>query len=276
MSGLAEAIADGILGGRLWLYANYHCNLTCTYCLTESAPNVRRRELPVEHLPELAAEARQAGFTALGVTGGEPFLVRGLPTALAGMAAELPTVVLSNATLFTSRLLRDLEPLAGLDVAVQVSLDSAEPAANDEMRGPRNFAKVVEAIPRLREGGLGVRIATTTEGLEPDALARLCELHRSLGVSDDDHVVRPIVRRGRARDHGLGVEAAVGDLPAELTITAEGAFWSPFGPTVHGGRLDTDLLITRTTRPLTVPAEAMLRVAGAAGPRTGPDQLKIT
>lgn len=273
---VAQAISEGVLGGRLWLYANYHCNLACTYCLTESAPDAARRELPPERLPELAAEAKEAGFTALGVTGGEPFLVRGLPAALAGMAAELPTVVLSNATRFTSRLLRELEPLAGLDVAVQVSLDSAEPAANDELRGPRNFAKVVEAIPRLRERGLGVRVATTTAGLEADALARLCDLHRSLGVPDEDHVVRPIVRRGRARDHDLGVEAAVGDLPAELTITADGAFWSPFGPTVHGGRLDTDLLITRTTRPLTVPAEAMLRVAGAAGPRAGPDGLKIT
>jgi MoaA/NifB/PqqE/SkfB family radical SAM enzyme len=276
MSGVGQAVTDGVIGGRLWLYANYHCNLTCTYCLTESGPQVTRRELPLERLPELAAEAKELGFTALGVTGGEPFLVRGLPAALAGMAAELPTVVLSNATRFTPRLLRELEPLAGLDVSVQVSLDSAEPAANDELRGPRNFAKVVDAIPRLRAGGLGVRIATTTERLDPDARARLCELHRSLGVPDDDHVVRPIVRRGRARDHDLGIEATVGDLPAELTITADGAFWSPFGPTVHGGRLDTDLLITRTTRPLTIPAEAMLRVAGAAGPRAGPERPKIT
>lgn len=263
--GVAEAVATGAIGGRLWLYANYHCNLTCTYCLTESAPAVPRRQLPVDRLQEIAAEARTEGFTALGVTGGEPFLVAGLPAALAGMAAELPTVVLSNGTLFTPRLLADLVPLADLPFAVQISLDSADPQANDEMRGPRNFAKVVDAIPRLRAQGIPVRVATTTEGLEPDALARLCELHRSLGVPDEDHVVRPVVRRGRAVDHGLGVDAALGDLPAELTITADGAFWSPFGPTVHGGRLDTDLLLTRTTRPLSIPAAAMLRVAGQAG-----------
>ena len=71
-------------------------------------------------------------------------------------------------------------------------------------------------------------------------------------------------------------DARLEDLLAELTITADGAFWSPFGPTVHGGRLDTDLLITRTTRPLSIPAAAMLRVAGAAGPRPGADQLRIT
>jgi MoaA/NifB/PqqE/SkfB family radical SAM enzyme len=275
MTTVAQAIAEGLIGGRLWLYSNYHCNLTCTYCMTESAPRVQRRELPVERLHEIAAEAKETGFTALGVTGGEPFLVGGLPRALAAMAAELPTLVLTNGTLFTRRLLNELSRLAGLDFAVQISLDSADAAANDEMRGPRNFAKVVDAVPRLRALGIRVRIATTTEGLPPGALARLCDLHRSLGVPDQDHVVRPIVQRGRAVDHGLGVVAQLADLPAELTITADGAFWSPFGPTVHGGRLDTDLLITRTTRPLSVPSAAMLRIAGAAGPRAAADRPRI-
>ena len=275
MTAVAQSIADGLIGGRLWLYSNYHCNLTCAYCLTESAPRVARRQLPVERLPEIAAEARATGFTAIGVTGGEPFLVTGLPEALVAMAGELPTLVLSNGTLFTRRLLSDLAPLVGLDFAVQVSLDSADPAANDEMRGPRNFMKAVDAIRRLRALGIRVRVATTTEGLEPDALARLCELHRSLGVPDEDHVVRPIIRRGRAIDRALGIDAGPADLPAELTITTDGAFWSPFGPTVHGGRLDTDLLITRTTRPLSIPAVAMLRIAGVARPRLASDQPKI-
>jgi MoaA/NifB/PqqE/SkfB family radical SAM enzyme len=275
VSSVAAAIGEGVIGGRLWVYSSYHCNLTCTYCLTESAPRVARRQLPVERLPGIAAEARALGFTALGVTGGEPFLAGGLPAALAATSGELPTLVLSNGTLFTRRLLDELAPLAGRDFAVQVSLDSAEAAANDEMRGPRNFAKVVQAIPRLRALGIRVRVATTTEGLEPEGLARLCELHRTLGVPDEDHVVRPIVRRGRAVDHGLGVDAGLADLPAELTVTVEGAFWSPFGPTVHGGRLDTDLLITRTTRPLSVPAAAMLKIAGAAGPRAATDQPRI-
>jgi hypothetical protein len=201
--------------------------------------------------------------------------VAGLPRALAAMAAELPTLVLSNGTLFTPRLLGELAVLAGHDCAIQISLDSADPEVNDEMRGPRNFAKVVDAIPRLRDQGIRVRIATTGEGLEPGELARLCELHRSLGVSDDDHIVRPIVRRGRAVDHDLGIDAGLADLPAELTITADGAFWSPFGPTVHGGRLDTDLLLTRTTRPLSVPAAAMLRIAGAAPSRTATEPPRI-
>jgi len=263
---VAEAVGEGRIGGRLWLYANYHCNLRCTYCLTESAPDVERRLLTPEAMVERAHEARELGFTALGVTGGEPFLLDWMPKLIAELAAILPVVVLSNATLFTGRRLAALEPLAGLPVQIQISLDRPDPDPNDAMRGPENFAKVVAAIPELVERGIGVRIATTIEdpaAYDPEERDRLCALHRSLGVDDEDHVVRPIVRRGRAAANDLGLSAGFEDLEPELTLTADGAFASPFGPTVRGGRLDTDLLVTRTTAPLSVPASALARIAGA-------------
>ncbi len=46
------------------------------------------------------------------------------------------------------------------------------------------------------------------------------------------------------------------------------------GPTVHGGRLDTDLLVTRTTMPLRVPAAALLRLVQGRPPG-GDSQLNI-
>jgi len=248
------------VSGRLWFYANYHCNLQCTYCLTESAPGVERRELEPELMLALGREARELGFDGLGVTGGEPFLVPGMAKLLAGLADELPVVALSNGTLFDGRRLRELEPLADRPVHIQISLDRPDPAPNDAMRGPENFRKVVEAVPRLVERGIGVRIATTADDPDSEEMARLCELHRSLGVPDEDHVVRPIVRRGRAATSGLGVPAGFDELDPELTITADGAFYSPFGPTVRGGRLDTDLLITRTVAPLRTPAAALARI----------------
>jgi len=257
---IAAAVADGRLPGRVWLYADYHCNLACTYCLTESAPRAPRRELGHARMLDVAQEAAELGFTDLGVTGGEPFLLAWLPQALAAMSAHLPVLVLTNGTLFTRRGLAKLEPIRGRPVAVQISLDRPDPVANDQMRGPENFRKVVEAVPQLVERGIRVRIATTVESIADAELDRLCALHRGLGVPDDDHIIRPIVRRGRALDHDLGVTAHQLDLPAELTITADGAFWSPFGPTVHHGIVDTDLLITRTTKPLAVPAGALLRL----------------
>jgi hypothetical protein len=75
--------------------------------------------------------------------------------------------------------------------------------------------------------------------------------------------VRPIIKRGRAETGDMGVLARYLDLEPELTITADGAFWSPFAPTVRQGLLDTDLLLTRTVRPLQRPLDAMRAVAGA-------------
>ena len=258
MSQVAEAIASGALPGRLWMYSNYHCNLACSYCLIESAPQAAKRELPAELMFSLARDARELGFTSLGITGGEPFLLPHLPDTIERLAEILPVIVLTNGTLFTKERLRRVQRFAGKPVALQISLDSPDAIVNDTMRGPHNFRKVIEAIPALVEGGVQVRIASTVEEMDDADMVRLCALHRELGVPDEDHVVRPIVRRGRAVDSAMGVEAQVADLPPELTISADGAFWSPFGPTVHSGALDTDLLVSRTTSPLQKPAGILL------------------
>jgi len=265
MGAVADAIADGGMGGRLWLYSNYHCNLSCSYCLTESSPGVPRRVLDAAAILARAREARELGFTGVGITGGEPFLLEWMPALLAELSEILPVVVLSNATLFTGRRLAAVEPLAGLPVRIQISLDSASPQENDAMRGPENFAKAVAAIPALVERGIGVRIATTLEdpaGQDPAERDRLCELHRALGVGDEDHIVRPIIRRGRAVTGDMGLAVGFDEIEPELTITADGAFASPFGPTVRAGELDTDLLVTRTVAPLSVPAGALARLVG--------------
>jgi MoaA/NifB/PqqE/SkfB family radical SAM enzyme len=257
--GLARAVEEGRAGDRLWLYATYHCNLACAYCLTESHPRIaRRRELSRETLVEAVRQGRELGFRSVGITGGEVFMLRWFPDALAEVASLLPTVALTNGTLFGERLLDRLDPLARLDVAFQLSLDAAEPEPNDALRGPGNHRDVVEAIARLRKRGHRVRVATTLEHRDEAALDRLCALHRELGVRDEDHVVRTIVRRGKAALEGLGADLGPHDVLPELTVTAEGAFLHPFGPTVRHGVTDLDLRVSPRTLPLADSVEAFL------------------
>jgi MoaA/NifB/PqqE/SkfB family radical SAM enzyme len=258
---IEHAVGEGRMGDRLWLYATYHCNLACRYCLTESSPRIRdRRTLAADAMVTAVADAAELGFTRVGVTGGETFMLPWMPDVLAEIAAILPAVVLTNGTLFTERVLDRLEPLAELDVAVQISLDSDSPSRNDEFRGPENFAKVLDAIPRLLARGIRVRIATTVEYQTEDELQRLCALHRSLGIPDDDHIVRSVVRRGRAAVEGMGVDLGPSDVLPELTLTADGAFLHPFAPTVRHGRTDVDLLVSRQIAPLARAAERFIRV----------------
>ena len=258
---LETAVAEGRMGDRLWLYATYHCNLACVYCLTESHPRIaNRRRLQDETMLRAARQAEELGFAGIGITGGEVFLQPEFPELLAGIAEILPTVALTNATLFTERLLDRLAVLAGLDVALHVSLDSDVPDRNDAFRGPENFAKVVESVPRLVERGIRVRIQTTVEYQSEEELGRVCALHRRWGIPDDDHIVRPVGRRGRAAVEELGIDPGPFDILPELTLTADGAFLHPFAPTVRHGVTDLDGLVSRQILPLQVPVAKLLRI----------------
>ncbi len=257
-----DAIDDGRLGPRLWLYANYHCNLTCAYCLTESGPSVARRELAADTMRDSVAEAADLGFRSVGITGGEPFLRPDIPALAAELSQILPVLVLTNATLFEGDRMDRLDPLGGRDVTLQISLDAATPIANDPMRGPGNFERVVGAIPRLLARGIGVRVATTLHGQTEGELTQVEALVSDLGIAPEDHVVRPTAARGRAAGAGLGETAGMEELPAEATVTVDGLFWSPFAPTVRGGRLDTDLLVSRQIRPLAAGLASFMGLIG--------------
>ena len=106
------------------------------------------------------------------------------------------------------------------------------------------------AVPRLRERGIRVRIATTVVDDAYSELEPLCQLHRSLGVPDEDHIVRGVVRRGRAASEHLGTELGPNDTLPELTLTAEGVFLHPFAPTVQDGVTDVDLRVGDEAFPL--------------------------
>ena len=54
MTTIAEDLAAGTLPDRVWFYSNYHCNLTCTYCFTESSPSTPKMAMPPEQILELA------------------------------------------------------------------------------------------------------------------------------------------------------------------------------------------------------------------------------
>jgi MoaA/NifB/PqqE/SkfB family radical SAM enzyme len=260
-AGLAAAVSEGRMGERLWLYATYHCNLACVYCLTESHPRIAdRRALSRETMTRAAREAKELGFGSVGITGGEVFMLPDFAETMVEVGGILPVVALTNGTLFTDRLLARLERLADLPAALQISLDSDEPTRNDAFRGPENFAKVLQAIPKLLRRGIEVRVATTVEYQTEDELERVCALHRELGIPDEHHVVRPVVRRGRAAVEDMGKELGPLDVLPELTLTADGAFVHPFAPTVRHGVTDVDLLVSRQIAPLEVPARKFLRI----------------
>ena len=92
----------------------------------------------------------------------------------------------------------------------------------------------------------------------------MCALHRSLGIPDDDHIIRPLVRRG------FSVKGMALSLPAlepEVTVNRDGVYWHPVAT-------DDDLLISPDLFPLAESVaqiqairQSMLAVTGGASSR---------
>ena len=241
--------APTALAWKLWLYTNYDCNLRCTYCVAESTPTAPRRALGLANVQRLVDEALALGFAEVFFTGGEPFILDDIYAMLAYASARMKTTVLTNAMLLRGPRLAKLLAVAHDNLVVQVSLDGATPAQHDAYRGRGSWVKTVEGIRALQAHGFRVRLSTTETPANTAHLAALCEFHHGLGIPEDDHFVRPLVRRGFSQT-GLDLEMA--NLTPELTVNVDGGFWHPLS--THA-----DMQVSRSLFPLAAAVERVQR-----------------
>jgi MoaA/NifB/PqqE/SkfB family radical SAM enzyme len=187
-------------------------------------------------------EAVALGFCDLFFTGGEPFVLDEIYEMLAYSSAQMRTTILTNGVLLAGKRLDRLCAVANDNLKVQVSLDGGGPKAHDAYRGQGTWAKAVAGIERLLERGIHVCISTTET---PANSAHIDELHtfrRGLGISDEDHFVRPLAKHGFSRE---GVELSRGGLQPEVTVTIEGVYWHPL---IFPG--DVDMRVSEDIFPL--------------------------
>jgi MoaA/NifB/PqqE/SkfB family radical SAM enzyme len=232
---------------KLWIYTNYDCNLRCRYCVAKSSPNAPRRAIGLANVQRLVDEAAQLGFVHAFFTGGEPFLLPDIFDMLAYSSARMRTTVLTNAMLLHGSRLERLVGIANDRLIVQVSLDGGRAEDHDAYRGVGSWARAVEGIRRLQAHGFRVRLGTTETPANSAHLSPLCEFHRSLGIPDDDHFVRPLARRGYSKE---GLELSMANLVPEVTVNLDGVFWHPLST-------DADMQVSKTMFPL---APAVTRI----------------
>jgi radical SAM protein with 4Fe4S-binding SPASM domain len=151
------------------------CNLTCTYCCTNSA-KPRREECTLERLSEVVRETREVlgPRTRVAILGGEPFLV---PWAadLADLILDLDLVL----TIFSNGLpLRDpalAERVAGLTkrgAELRISLGGATRETCDTLSGIGRFDEAIAGMNALVAAG-GTLIADVM--LLPQHVAEVAE-----------------------------------------------------------------------------------------------------
>jgi pyruvate-formate lyase-activating enzyme len=245
---VVELFGTAAFPPRLWLYTNFHCNLACNYCVVASSPRAQRRSLGLERFRALVDEAIGESFHELYLTGGEPFLEPDIVAMLEYASGRLPTVVLTNAMLFTGRRRRELARLAGRErLVIQTSLDGARAPTHDAWRGKGSFDRAIDGIASARELGLPVRVAMTETPANRDEVNELRLLLAGLGVIGDAFAVRPLVRRGFAAHESSAVDVDDAVIAPELTVTADGVHWHPIG-----GDLDSspDMLVATGQVPL--------------------------
>lgn len=236
---------------KLWLYTNYDCNLKCSYCVAKSGPNVPRRALGMDNVKRLVDEANQLCFSEVFFTGGEPFILKDIYEMLVYSARRVKTTVLTNAMLLRGSRLEKLvaasQEVPRENLIVQVSLDGGRAEEHDAYRGKGSWAKTVEGICLLQEHGFRVRIGTTETPVNTTHLDQLCAFHRSLGIPDEDHFVRPLAKRGYSRE---GLELDMSNLVPEITANVDGIFWHPLST-------DADMQVSRSLFPLEAAVESV-------------------
>jgi diadenosine tetraphosphatase ApaH/serine/threonine PP2A family protein phosphatase/pyruvate-formate lyase-activating enzyme len=227
---VVSLFGTALFPARLWVYTNFHCNLACDYCVVASSPTARKRQLSAARFAALLDEAVDEGFQELYLTGGEPFVHPDAVDMIEAASERLPTVVLTNAMLFTGRRARELQRLAGRErLVLQSSIDGAWPETHDRWRGAGSWAKAIDGLRLAASLGLPLRVAMTQTPDNRDEVDELRELLAGLGITGSAFAVRPLVQRGFAAGEASGVEVSDGVMVPELTITADGAHWHPVG-----------------------------------------------
>jgi len=234
---------------KLWIYTNYDCNLHCSYCVARSSPNVARRAIGLENAKRLVDEAIALCFEQIYFTGGEPFVLNDIYEMLTYSSARIRTNILTNAMILRGPRLDKLCAINNDNLIVQVSLDGATAEDHDAYRGKGSWLKAVEGIRLLQEKGFRVRLSTTETPANSARLHDICAFHRSLGIPDEDHFVRPLAKRGNSK---TGLELDMTNLTPELTANTDGIFWHPLST-------DADMQVSKKIFPL---ATALERVQG--------------
>ena len=209
---------------KLWIYTNYNCNLSCSYCVASSSPSAVQRAISLSTVKQLVDEAKDSCFSCIYFTGGEPLIHNDIFAMLAYASKFLPTILLTNAMLLKGKRFQQLRDINNDNLFIQVSLDGGLAAHHDAYRGAGSWDATVAGINTLLDNGFHVRLSTTETKANTAHLDEICDFHLSLGIPEENHFIRPLARRGFSSE---GIEVGLDNLSPEITVNVDGIYWHP-------------------------------------------------
>ena len=171
------------------------CNLRCRYCMPEGVEKRPMSELlTFEQIVEISEAAAAIGIRRFKITGGEPLVRRGAPQ-LIRMIHDIPgaeQVTLTTNGVLLSQYLPELRD-AGLQ-AVNISLDTLDPAVYEQITGRDELERVLRAVQDSLDAGLKVKInAVLQKDRNADAWVRGSEILEKIRALypdlEEDHSV---------------------------------------------------------------------------------------
>lgn len=247
------------------------CNIACRHCFIACGPKVTTHEImSAESVRAAVDEAVALGAREVWFTGGEPLLHPELLSLVAYTLERAAVGILTNGMLVDDAIAGELGRLfreAPYNLEVRVSLDGADAASNDALRGRGVFERATAGVARLVEAGVEPILAVSVLDDNPVQQDQFVALLRELGV------VRPRVkwipafrigreaRRGRdydAWERVTAAEAADPEAPWRLmcgttrAVTSKGVYPCPIlinDAEPVGTRLGDTLTPTRVDNP---------------------------
>lgn len=158
------------------------CNLTCIHCYNESG-YARSNELSTENMLSLINEISKSGATDVILTGGEPFKRNDIFILIDEIVKNnLRFSIFSNGLLITPEMAERLKKYNVEFMAI--SLDGANAASHESIRGKNTFKRTIEKIRLLKEYGINVRVNHTLTTKTITELEEFMALMKELQVEN--------------------------------------------------------------------------------------------
>lgn len=191
VDGVADPLVDGFQRRIRYLRVSVtdRCNYRCSYCMPEALGDQLQFEqksqvLTFEELERLAGIFAGLGVRKIRLTGGEPTVRKGI-VDLARRLRAVPgieqIVMTSNGHLLDTL----AAPLAAAGVsAINISLDTLDPARFTELTGRGDLARVLAGVDAAIAAGMRVKLNTVAlHGVNDGELVALCEYAWARGAT---------------------------------------------------------------------------------------------
>jgi len=154
MTALVERLKGGLEAPICLTWElTYACNLECVHCLSSSGRH-DPRELTTDEAKAVLDELQAMQVFYINIGGGEPMIRRDFfelveYSVSKGIGVKFST----NGAFIGAARARRLSELDYVDI--QISLDGADAATNDAVRGKGTYATAIRAMNHLRNAGFG-------------------------------------------------------------------------------------------------------------------------